>query len=107
MAAWTKINLIPRPASLSPLCRSLGRSALQSQQLDRHFAQLVFLDLARHRHWKAIDKVPMARHLEAGQPFIAPLDQAFFDKRQPGAGADPGHDLFAVLAAWHPDDLRI
>src|SRR5258708_21557625 len=112
--------LVHRPATLlaSPGCasgylplKSLSRSHtggfLEAELLDRDLSHLEFLDLARDRHRKRVDELPVPGDLVGGDLALAPRGELLARLCRPLAQLDPGHYLFAVLLVRDPDHLHV
>src|SRR5258708_23199723 len=89
------------------LSRSHTGGFLEAELLDRDLSHLEFLDLARDRHRKRVDELPVPGDLVGGDLALAPRGELLARLCRPLAQLDPAHYLFAVLLAPDPDHLHV
>src|SRR5258708_10486630 len=88
------------------LSRSHTGGFLEAELLDRDLSHLEFLDLARDRHRKRVDELPVPGDLVGGDLALAPRGALLARLCRPLAQLAPGHYLFAVLLGRDPDHLH-
>src|SRR5260370_40387781 len=89
------------------LSRSPTGGFLEAELLDRDLSHLEFLDLARDRHRKRVDELPVPGDLVGGDLALAPRGELLARLCRPLAQLAPGHYLFAVLLGPAPDALHV
>src|ERR1700730_11870224 len=88
-------------------CSSGGLLQAQTQLFDHLLAHQEFLDLAGDRHWKAIDKFDIARHLVMRDLALAKSPNFLRSSGLAVAQADPGTELLAIARVGNADHLDV
>src|SRR6266851_1283103 len=88
-------------------CSSGSLLQAKTQFFDHLLAHQEFLDLASDRHWKAIDKFNIARHLVMRDLALAKGPDILRGGGLAVAQADPGTELLAIARVGNADHLHI